>query len=863
MDDPMLESPFFSGPTLSLSTLDQSRDLLQVLYYLEDPGGGLSLDEASESGDWLFTQTSSPHFGLTSSVIWLKFEVLNKSGSDLWLLELSNPLVDSVNLFVSYPDSRIDAYITGIEHPFAMRPYRHRNLVFPVNIKQEQTVQIYLRVTSGMSLKLPLKMWREEALVLAEERNHLFYGLFFGCVLMLMLIHLLMYYNLGDKTHVMFVLFIMSFFLTQSNGFGFSFQYWWPGSPSLNQYGFLVFPAATLCCLALFYKLLYRSVSGQLYRTIDRLMVGVASVSLALVILSFFITLKVIKLVYIAASLVLLVGAMTASAAQFKENHGKESIYAFIASCLLVVGLVLDSLEHFYDLSAIGSIKMIWPFCLVLFSLFISIASVEKINSDRTTSQAAEKELEEELAEKEEAEKNLMHCITHDGNTGCGGRQLLLSRLDTMIDAEEYEHMSLVLLNLNRFKEIEYTIGHLYSSELLVTVAKRLCDLAMETPGMLKIELVEDEHAWVAVWDGPMYALLTIDSEEEKLSPLIDRILDAVGEPIVYEGMTLDLNGHLGVASYPAHGRTANELLQRASVGLDVAQNKEIDCVMYSPEIDPYSARQLSLASELKHGLLGGELELHYQPQVDLRNDVVLGAEALVRWIHPKYGFIPPDEFIVIAEQTGIIRDLTAWVLETALTQLSVWSKRGYRLKISINLSAKNLREDDLVERLTRLTVLHDIQPEWLALEITETAMMSDPQQALEVLNVINETGIGLSVDDFGTGYSSLAYLKQLPVTELKIDRSFVMDMCNNMDDQVIVNTTLNMSHSLGMGVVAEGVEDNNSLVTLKRLGCDIAQGYYLCRPCPAEAFEQWLEKTEFQMVMVNGNESGLGERGG
>jgi EAL domain-containing protein (putative c-di-GMP-specific phosphodiesterase class I) len=251
--------------------------------------------------------------------------------------------------------------------------------------------------------------------------------------------------------------------------------------------------------------------------------------------------------------------------------------------------------------------------------------------------------------------------------------------------------------------------------------------------------------------------------------------------------------------------------------------------------------------SELRNAIDRDQLELYYQPKIDIKNDTLFGAEALIRWNHPTHGFISPEEFIPMAERTRTIKTLTLWVLKRAFLQCAEWHKQGLEIKVSINLSAKDLLDPNLPDIIAGVTASTKIKPEWIILEITESSIMTDPERALGVIERINKMGFELAVDDFGTGYSSLAYLKKMPLSELKIDKSFVLDINKNENDAIIVKATINLAHNLGLLVTAEGVENEHILNKIKEYGCDIVQGYYFAKPLSVADFNDWMKDSKWQ----------------
>jgi len=314
------------------------------------------------------------------------------------------------------------------------------------------------------------------------------------------------------------------------------------------------------------------------------------------------------------------------------------------------------------------------------------------------------------------------------------------------------------------------------------------------------------------------------------------------------EGRTLPAVCSIGVAVAPAHGDEAQDLLRHADVAMYTAKRGKTGYAVYATAQDTYTPQRLTLVGDLRNAIADGTLSLSYQPQVAFsplsshtERERLVGVEALVRWRHPRHGVIVPDEFIPLAEMTGLIKPLTEWVLNEALRQCRSWKRGGLSAPVSVNLSAESLRDPGLARMITGLLRTHGVPPTWLRLEVTESALMADVDRAGEVLAELVALGVRVSVDDYGTGYSSLAYLKRLPVDELKIDRTFVRDLGDDEADAAIVRSTVALGHALGLRVVAEGVEDEEAWDLLAEMGCDLAQGYYVCRPLPGPKLRRWL----------------------
>jgi predicted signal transduction protein with EAL and GGDEF domain len=355
----------------------------------------------------------------------------------------------------------------------------------------------------------------------------------------------------------------------------------------------------------------------------------------------------------------------------------------------------------------------------------------------------------------------------------------------------------------------------------------------------------------IARFGGDEFAILLPTANETQSTMVAEKVATALADPFHIEGQQLYTSASIGIASYPQHGHDASTLIQHADIAMYMAKKSTAGWALYDSVQDRHSIGRLGLMAELRHAVDKNSLELHYQPKCDINTGETQSAEALLRWNHPEHGFIPPEEIISLAEQTGFIHEITVWVLETAIKQATQWIKKGIKLNIAVNLSAHNLQDEKIVKFIRELLAETGFSPKYLTLEITENAMMSDPEHAVKILGHLSAMGIRLAVDDFGTGFSSLGYLKRLPVNELKIDKSFVFDMVKNDNDAVIVRSTIDLAHNLGLKVVAEGVEDKDTMDLLKILRCDTAQGYLISKPIPAKDFEAWLKSQNSQAKLA------------
>ena len=403
-------------------------------------------------------------------------------------------------------------------------------------------------------------------------------------------------------------------------------------------------------------------------------------------------------------------------------------------------------------------------------------------------------------------------------------------RLSIKQAAADGRPSTVLMLDMDRFKHVNDVLGHRFGDRLLRAVADRLRQCLQGTNHVL------------ARLGGDEFAVLLRDADADIALPVARRVLASFERPITLDDHTVDLGAGIGLACSPQHGVDADLLLARAELAMYAAKQQQTGTVVYHPGLDSTSEESLTMLSDLRHAVDNHQLRLFLQPKVDLNTGKVLGAEALLRWQHPTRGMVPPMKFIPFAEQTGFVRVLTQWMTEQVATYASHLRERGMRMKLAINLSTRDLMDQDLPAKLERVLQSHQVDPRLIVLEITESAIMDDPQRALGTLNRLHSLGVKLSIDDFGTGYSSLAYLKQLPVDELKIDKSFVMNMQDDLQDAKIVRSTIDLAHNLGLSVVAEGIETLKSWKLLEALSCDEAQGYYIAKPMPAEQFADWVQ---------------------
>ena len=448
----------------------------------------------------------------------------------------------------------------------------------------------------------------------------------------------------------------------------------------------------------------------------------------------------------------------------------------------------------------------------------------------------------EDITEQKAQREALEYMAMHDALTDLPNRALFYDRVYQSLLGAEHSHtqMAVLLMDLNHFKVINDTLGHHIGDKILKEVARRL-------------QTAVKAYDTVARMGGDEFLVLLADINETQAIQITERLLSQLQEPFTIEEHNFDIGVSIGIAMYPQHGDDPDTLIQHADIAMYSAKSMVNGFSVYAPELDDYSVGRLELLGEMRKALDSNQFCLHYQPRINLSTLQIEGAEALIRWQHPKQGLIYPDSFIPIIEETGHITILTRWVIRQSVQQLVKWQESDPEFTMSVNISTRDLCDPGLAGYMKEILDEYQVMANTIVLEITESSLMQYSHYTQTTLQSLDELGIRMAIDDFGTGYSSLQYLKDLPVSELKIDRSFVMNMMDDEDDAIIVKSTIDLGHNLGLEVVAEGIEDEETSKMLQILRCNHGQGYYYSHPREEKEIsgiiQQYLQKS---VVVVN-----------
>ncbi|WP_416398627.1 EAL domain-containing protein [Allohahella sp. A8] len=823
--------------------VDASVEILPTLFYLEDPDGKRSIEALSEAPvNWQQAAAGAANFGYSRGVFWFRVGLVNVTPQPLnKLLAIQAPFLDHIEFYLYRNDELIQSGVMGDTYPFTQRLIRHPKFLLPMTLDPGETYTYLFRVKESGPMEFPISLWNERAFHLDDVISTQLNSIYYGILLFVILFNSMIFYALREKTYLYYVLFVTTLLLLQSTLHGRTFEYFWPHLPEMQHWLIqLNIPAATLFGSLFAQSFLRVSRHSPVLNLCFRFTIMASLSCLALIpFVSRETSLMISAYLTIPCSMLLLVTGPVlwwrgVREARFFTFAWVGLSMGILSTMLHKTGVLPESFFTSYGIQ-IGS---------ALEAMLLSIAIVDRIYRERNERLAAHRRSIKDAEERLSAEHQLVLQATHNVVTGLPNRILFENRIRKLISVDRMQPFMVCLIHLSRFHEIDKTLGHDNADRLLCQIANRLSAFCSELPDAILLESRQDSRLRLASTEGVTMGLL-LKSHKPVLKEDIDARLGQLEaetrQSVQFDHLTLDPGAKIGVVRYPDDATELEDLMRKAHIALDTAGQQQENLAFYDESFDVYNERRLTLMAELDKAISLDGLDLHFQPQLNLKQNRIVGVETLLRWNHPEYGFIPPDEFVTLAERTGLITPLTRWVMRNTLKALQQVASAGFPLQFSINISAINLKEPDFTLEVTSLLQEFDVRPNDIMLELTETAMMDNPARAREALCRLKKVGVQLSIDDFGTGYSSLSYIKKLPIDEIKIDKSLIFDLTSSSDDQVIVKTTLEMAQNLGYRVVAEGVENQEMLDILHRLDCDLIQGYFLARPMPLAALLTWL----------------------
>jgi EAL domain-containing protein (putative c-di-GMP-specific phosphodiesterase class I)/GGDEF domain-containing protein len=792
------------------------------------------------SGEWRATDQASPNFGYDERVYWFRFRPRVPADEPVErLVSVGYAQLDDLRFYLVRNGEVVDQLITGDRRSFTNRAVHHPYFLFPVTLKPPHDYQVLVRVATQGAIQLPLEVWAPvelfEHLNLEDQAHALYYGI----LLIIIFFNLVLFLVLRERTYIYYVLTITSYLLFVASLRGTAFAVLWPDWPWLHNQLVLVTVPATILFSALFARSFLRLPENN--PVLDRLarggiVLGGLAVAGAFVLDYSLSTRLSVMLALPSSAVLLVIGPI-----EWARGNRAAKFYTLAWVALTLGGLLLA-------LNKLGILptNVVTEYGVQIGSaaeaILLTLALVERLYRERSERIQAQDQRLREYAERRAAELQLVDQALHHRITGLPNRTSFELALNgALSEAPDQRHLILVLQIIN-YQDILKTLGHANTEELITAIAARLDDKAGHLPGIRWVEDSERARYRASSLETARLALLLTTEDEAAISAALHDLVETLREPFAFLGLQLPLNIQAGFAVYPDHGDEASTLIRRAFIAQESDQARVHHLARYQPNSDIYSTERLTLAADLRRALEAGDLALHFQPQLAYADDRISGLEALLRWPGRDLG---PDVVVALAEETGLIKPLTRWALKEAMTMRQHLLDAGHPdVSVSVNVSANNLQEPDFISFVRALLDARPWCGQGLMIELTETAMMVDPRIALRVLGELNEAGVQVAIDDFGSGYSSLSYLKQLPASELKIDKALIQDIQHRADARLIVRTTVEMSHNLGYSVVGEGVEDATMAELLRELGCDRVQGFYLAPALPPDEVVTWLNES-------------------
>lgn len=820
----------------------------QSISYRIDHQDSLNAAEVLQDTEALIAhrQKTALNLGHQDGAVWVKTDLAlseNAPDSETWFVEIAFANLARADLYVERQNGAIELHRSGYGIPISRQSVPHHNFVFPVHLTPGEKVTLLFNVKRmGGAIQVPLQVWDRWTLLHSEIRNNYIYGAFFGVMYAMLLYNLFLFATMRLPSQFYYIIYLACTILTFHSLTGYGHLILWPET---GEYSGLVSPLGASACVTLALLFLRSFVhTKQILPRIDKFLIALACVGPVIVVAQLFNLERVLSTpssVYAAVTSI--VAGTVAWVCMLKGS--RPAIFFLLGWICLLLGVVAFSLSLLGILPANALTQNSIAFGAVIEVILLSLGLADRFHTERRERYSALAEKHDALVRLKDTEHQLMYRALHSGTTGLPNRNLMRESLRQLIaqEKETETRFSVLLVSFKNFHEFNKTLGHQNGDAILRVLSQRMSTLVGDNENSHPVEITGGQSHYVATIEGVIFGCIVKLIDKDATVDFASHLLRALEQPFSFQGMSLQMDVHIGISQYPRHGDSADHLLRSAQIALEFAGNHAEQLTIYSQDEDPYSAKRLTLLSDLRHAIESDLLELYLQPQLDLSGSRVTGAEVLIRWKHPQHGFIPPDQFIPLAERTGVIQPLTYWVFQRAFRHLQKLNELGHELTLSVNISARNLQDPAFHDRVLIAAEQHSISPRQIVMELTETAMMLNETSGATILYELDRAGFGLAIDDFGTGYSSLAYLKRLPVQEIKIDRTFIKDMAQQQDDQVIVTTTLQMGHNLGLRVVAEGIEDETTLNFLRDAGCDLAQGYYIAKPMPFGDFVDWLNK--------------------
>ena len=788
-----------------------------LYYYQPNNKETLSIEQILALPKHLFDHNAQhPHSPQLGDHTIYRLDVYNDAPARQLILRVDNPMIDTLELYQVENNQVIYQETLGDTRKGSSK-LKNSLPHFTINFKAQKLTQLYLQVRSTGSTIIPLTLHDAQSFQQEIYERFITWGAFIGIILMMIAYNTLLYFGIRDKIYLFYLGYIttMAIQLSILNGFGFHLMPFGLQALLHNNVIVMNYIISVFAILFALYFLRYDVQKFNIYRY----SLYFCTILTALGFASFFIPEYIANKIYYPIQLVIYILIARICFPKIFDGNTWSSYY-LISWIPLFVGttiaqiILLDLIAYnYFTQNAL-------LFGVVLEIAFISLALAERFRSN---------------------EDERLYNVTHDSVTGLPNIILLNECANQQII--QNQPFTLILFQAQRFSEIKPALGLVAANNLITAIVDNVSEYFQQMDSLFIFEHNENEAIRLSRINDDTFGLIILgERQHEELTYIALTIQEAVSTPINVGGYNVSTPCAVGIISYPQYGINADVLIQKAKHALSSAMKDDSKYGFYDGEINTHVHEQLQLAADLQKAIDDDQLEIYHQPQVDLATGTVCGNEALLRWTHPSLGFISPEVFIPLAEDTGMISQLTEWVITRSLEQHKQLCELGFEHHISINLSAKDLTQPGLIAHI--MTTIADLEliPATIIFELTESATSDDPVHALKTINQLHELDLKIAIDDFGTGYSSLEYISKLPFHELKVDKSFVLDILNSKRDQAITKTTIEMAKNLGIYVVAEGIETEQIEQLISGYGCEIGQGYLYSRPLPLIDYIHWLQ---------------------
>ena len=809
------------------------------LSYYEDQSDSETIESIVTKTQWTKNTTGKVlNFGFVEYPVWIRFPAnVQHDDAQQWHLVIPYPLLQHADVYLISDNSGDIIWNSDLQKAFHdPRSLRSHHINFALPGINKENLSFYLQVKSNTSLQVPLEIWARDYLIMQQNVETLLWGLYFGIIFALVFYNSFLFVSMRDQTYAYYVFTLLSVMMLMLSLSGFGNRYIWD-SPTVTEY-MLPISAAASCFWLLCFCVSF--LKPQNIKAPIRVAIQVLAVLAVLIVLfvAYFPENGAVATGWVGALTIVVVLAAGVSSLYSGQVIAR---YFVIATACFGLGTIIYIANIFGVLPSSRITNHGIQAGSVLEALLFSFALAHRIKEERRQKLIAMEKMEAAQRTIVQVQNQALDQALHDPVTRKPNESFLNNRVNDYIAEERgADDFALVLISFPQIKQISSSMGRRLSEEVFESVISRLNDELNNDIQSIAVE--HDTNSYVAAEDFGSLVFICKNGEGYRpLNDFVGHLIQLYDSALQIGETSIRLDAYSGIALYPIHGGRADLLLQHASAARDYGLRTSEQLTVFSSEIDTFGRRRLALVGALSQAIKDKELQLYLQPQFDCISQELVGAEVLLRWTSEQFGVVSPVEFIEVAEEAGLMSPITAYLVDEAFAILNGLHVSDLRIKISINLSTQNLTEPKFVPFVIDTAEKYMINLSDVVFEVTETYMSEDMETVIETLNQLASAGCGISLDDYGTGYSSLSYLSQLPVNELKIDRGFVSQMERNENNYRIVENTVKLARALQIETVAEGVENQQTLRSLVRLGCNRVQGFHLAKPMPVSQFREWV----------------------